>query len=188
MKNFLKLATALPVMPLLTAIHTQDLWDKNTLRTTHPDSPHKQASDIWLRFQKIEADVTKVIDAHESVCYPAWYLLPLAQVMIFDLMRAVNGTRLGRVMITRLAPGKKIEPHEDGGDHARYYKRFHIMLQNQPGSIFDCGDESVYMEPGSVWYFNNQITHAVVNNSSDDRITMIVDIQVPEALDANHAD
>lgn len=185
MKNFYRLAAGQPVVPLLTAIHTQDLWDKNTLRTTHPDSPHQQASDIWLRFQKLEEDVTKVIDAHESVCYPAWYSLPQAQSLIFDLMRVVNGIRLGRVLITRLAPGKEIAPHIDGGDHARYYKRFHIMLQNKPGSVFHCGDESVCMEAGEVWFFRNDITHSVVNNSDDDRITLIIDIQVPNAHDAD---
>lgn len=177
MQNFYRLAQGLPVVPLVAQLHLQDLWDKNTLRTTHPDSPHKQANDIWLRFNEVGEDVSKVIDEHESIPYPAWDKLPQAHTLIFDLMRVVGGTRLGRVMITKLKPGGKIEPHEDGGSSATYYKRFHIMLQNQPGSLFDCGDESVYMAPGEVWYFNNQVTHAVVNNSQDDRITMIIDIR-----------
>lgn len=180
MKNFYRLAQGLPVVPLVAAIKMKgELWDQNTLRTKHPQSPHQQANDIWLRFNKLEEDVTKVVDDHESICYPAWFELPQALPIIFDLMRTVNGLRLGRVMITRLAPGKKIDPHVDGGDHARYYKRFHIMLQNAPGSLFYCGDEAVCMMPGEVWWFNNQIEHAVSNNSDDDRITMIVDIQVP---------
>lgn len=180
MKYFYKMAQGLPVVPLVTAIKMQpELWDKNTLRTTHPQSPHQKANDIWLRFNEIGEDASKVIDEHESVCYPAWHALPQAQAMIFDLMRTVNGTRLGRVMITKLVPGAKIDPHIDGGDHARYYKRFHIMLQNQPGSTFYCGDEEVFMQAGECWWFQNQVEHAVSNNSNDDRITMIVDIQVP---------
>lgn len=177
MKNFLKIAEGLPTRPLLAAIYTQDLWDKNTLRTTHPGSPHTQVNDIWLKFQEVADDATKVVDEHETVFYDAWFKLPAAQTLALDLMRFVGGSRLGRVLITRLAPGKQIAPHEDGGSCASYYKRFHIMLQNQQGSLFDCGDESVYMAPGEAWWFDNKTVHAVVNNSADDRITMIVDIR-----------
>jgi len=176
LKNFLKLASGLPTTPLLTGIYTQDLWDKNTLRTTHTGTPHTQVNDIWLRFNDLK-DVSKVPDEHESINYPAWNKLPQAHGLIFDLMRVVSGTRLGRVIITRLEPGKKIDPHEDGGSHAAYYSRFHIMLKNQPGSMFYCEDEEVYMAPGDVWWFDNSKTHWVTNNSSDDRITMIVDIK-----------
>ena len=179
MKNFYRLAENVPVNALMTAIHTQpDLWNKNTLRTEHPDSPHTQADDIWLRFNKLEGDVTKVVDDQESICYPAWHMLPQAQPIIFDLMRLVNGVRLGRVLITRLRPGKGIDPHVDGGEHAKYYKRFHVMLQNQAGSLFYCEDEVVCMKPGEVWFFRNDLTHSVKNNSGDDRITMIIDIAV----------
>lgn len=177
MKNFYCLTKGLPVVPLVAQLHIQDLWDKNTLRTTHPDSPHTQASDIWLRFNEVQTDVTKVVDDKECIAYPAWDKLPDAQNLIFDLMRVVKGIRLGRCVITRLKPGAKIAPHKDEGAPAEYYQRFHIMLQNAPGSLFDCGDETVYMEPGSAWWFDNQETHAVVNNSDTDRITMIVDIQ-----------
>lgn len=180
MQNFYRLAQGLPIVPLMAAIHAQkELWDTNPLRTTHPASPHTQAHDILLRFNEItKGEEAKVIDEHESVNYPAWYKLPQAQAMVFDLMRTVNGLRLGRVMITKLVPGAVIAPHVDGGSHAAYYERFHITLQNNPGSVFKCGDETVHMAAGEVWWFDNQVEHSVVNNSGDDRLTMIVDIQV----------
>lgn len=178
MNNFYRLAQGIAVGPLNTALALNpQLWNQNKLRTTHPDSPHTEAEDIWLRFNEVKADPTSVIDDHESICYDAWYKLPQALPLIFDLMRAVNGIRLGRVMITKLKPGAKIAPHEDAGSSATYYKRFHIMLQNKPGSNFLCGEETVFMAPGETWYFDNQITHAVVNNSDDSRVTMIVDIR-----------
>ena len=80
------------------------------------------------------------------------------------------------VIITKIAPGDKIYPHADGGAPAEYYERYHVMLQNGPGSVFRAGDETVYMQPGDVWWFDNQQEHEVINNR-DDRITMIVDIR-----------
>jgi hypothetical protein len=33
------------------------------------------------------------------------------------------------------------------------------------------------MAPGEVWWFDNSKMHEVINNSADDRLTMIVDIR-----------
>jgi hypothetical protein len=183
MRNFLKIAEGVDVTPLLAELARQpELWDQNRLRTTHPMTPHKQVSDIWIRFNDLaeyekSSDPSKVIDEHESIWYPTAAKLPSVRPMVFALMARVQGERLGRVLITRLAPGCRIEPHEDGGSHAAYYERYHITLQSQPGCIFRAGDEAVCMRPGEVWWFDNSQTHEVINESSDDRLTLIVDIK-----------
>lgn len=183
MRHFLKIADGVDIMPLLLAVQRQpELWNTENLRTTHRMSPHTEVEDILLRFNDLKefretGSASSILDQHESVNYPAWSTLPEAQGMIFDLMRRVRGIRLGRVMITRLAPGKKIDPHVDSGDHAAYYDRFHIILQNHPGSIFRAGNESITARAGEVWWFNNAIEHEVKNNSAEDRLTMIVDIK-----------
>lgn len=116
MKNFLKVADGIDVLPLLMALKSHpELWDQNTLRTTHPGTPHTQVSDIWLRFNDLQAGVTAVADEHDSVNYPAFFALPQARPLIFGLMARVEGERLGRCLITKLPPGGRIEPHEDGG-------------------------------------------------------------------------
>lgn len=148
------------------------------------DSPHTQVDDIWLRFNdtslyegKELSEYAPLMDEHESICYPAWFKLSEVQPIIFDLMRLVNGTRLGRVLITRLAPGKSISAHVDGGSHAAYYERYHCILKNLPGSNFRAAEEVVCMAPGDLYWFDNSQEHEVVNHSSDDRITLIIDIR-----------
>lgn len=170
-------------MPLLHAVQRQpELWNENTLRTTHEGTPHTQVDDIWLRFNDLnpyleKKDPTKILDEHESIFYAAWFKLPQVHHIVFDLMRRVEGIRLGRVLITRLAPGKAITPHIDGGSHAAYFERYHIILQNYPGSIFRAGNETVCMKAGECWWFNNAEEHEVINNSIDDRLTLIIDIR-----------
>lgn len=183
MRNFLKIAEGVDVMPLLAALHRQpELWNQNLLRTSHPNTPHKQVEDIWLRFNDLKAyeqteDAAHVMDQHESINYPAFFALPQARSLIFALMARVEGERLGRCIITKLKPGCVIDPHVDSGDHAEYFERYHIVLQSLPGSVFNAGDESVQMRVGEVWWFNNQAEHSVINNSADDRLHLIIDIR-----------
>lgn len=189
MRNFHRVSQSIDVTPLLNAVVRKDLWNTETLRTTHPGTPHTQVDDILLRFNDLEPYRNAkaegktideyaglILDEHESICFPAWYDLPEAHNIIFDLMHYFKAVRLGRVLITRLPAGKIIDPHEDGGGHAAYYDRFHVILQNNPGSIFKCGEEQVQMKAGEVWWFNNSITHSVINNSNDDRLTIIIDL------------
>lgn len=183
MKNFLRIAANCDVMPIMLAVQRQhELFNQNTLRTTHPGTPHTQVSDIWLRFNEIpeKGNEVKILDEHESVWYPAIYALPQCRPMIYQLMARVDGERLGRCMITKLAPGKKIAPHVDGGSHAAYYERFHVVLQGYPGSQFRCGNEIVDMLTGEIWWFNNAIEHEVINNSADDRLHLIIDIRTAQ--------
>ena len=198
MRYFRKIANGVDVKSLLVALERQpELWNQYALRRVFPGSPQGQVDDIWLRFANIPIahalmsheqwlaanksmlmeTAAKVLGDYETVDYPALASLPQAKPLIFDLMRMVEGERLGRVLITRLAPGHHIERHFDGGFYARYYDRYHITLQNSLGSIFRVGDETVCMEPGEVWWFDTSVEHEIVNKSSQNRITMIVDIR-----------
>lgn len=179
MRNFQCLAANVDTIPLLNAImREQWMFNQNTLRTQHPGSAHEAVDDIWLRFNEVDPEnPVAVVDDKECVNYPAWWRLPQAHDLVFDLMRRVGGERLGRVLVTLLAPGCKIKPHVDGGAPAEYYDRFHIVLNSAPGCLFRAGDETVQMKAGQVWWFDNTQEHEVINNSVDDRIHLIVDIR-----------
>lgn len=177
MKNFLRIAEGVDVMPLLHAVHSKpDLWDENNLRTTHPLSPHKECHDIWVFFNRLEENVESVVDDTRVIPYRAWRELPQIRPIIFDLMRRVEGTELGRVLITKLEPGKSIPPHVDQGAPVEYYKRYQVILQSLPGCVFQIENERMNFRSGEVWMINNAASHSVVNHSADDRIVLIVDI------------
>lgn len=157
-----------------------NLWDKNKLRTTYPDSPHAQVSDIWVWFNSVAeiANTNTVINDIDCIPYPAWKELPALRPLIFGLMRNVEAVRLGRVIITKLAPGKEITPHADHGAPATYYSRYQIALQCLPGNIFNIDGEEISFKTGDIWWIDNKKTHSVRNNSADDRIVCIVDLRV----------
>lgn len=186
MNNFLKIATGINAMPLLLAIRRRpELWHEDTYLRSFPQGPFEDMESIMLRFPEraVIADdaereeYIRTHDQHENIDQPAYKLLTEAKPLIMNLMTFVGGERLGRVMINKIRPGGRIFPHADTPSHADYYTRFHIVLESSPGVEFRCGEEKVYMETGSAWYFNNKLEHEVRNNSADDRIHMIVDIR-----------
>jgi len=134
LKNFHLLGQGVDVAPLLNAVLRQpDLWNQNTLRTTHPQTPHKQVDDIWLRFNRLPeaGQEHQVIDDHESINYPAFARLPQARPLVFGLMARVDGERLGRVLITRMTPGgvlRQIPPR------ARQFAWVPVSLRGRGGS------------------------------------------------------
>lgn len=181
MRNFQLIAREVNVVPLIQELQRNaELWDENTLRTKHANTAHSEVSDIWLWFNQIpksESEIFKVRDDKDVIPYKAWKDLPSARALIFALMNQVQAVRLGRVIITRLASGKQITPHRDGGAPATYYQRYQFALQCLPGNVFNIGEESVSFTTGEVWHINNREIHSVINNSKDDRIVMIVDLR-----------
>lgn len=178
MKHFQPVAANIDVIPVMNALAGKlHLWNQNTLRTGHPGTAHSDVSDIWVWFNDPN-DPDAVVNDREVVEFPAWHELPQIRPLIFDLMRRVDAVRLGRVIITKLPPGKRITPHMDGGAPAEYFTRYQIALQSLPGSLFHIGDETVNFRSGECWRINNRETHSVENNSADDRIVMIVDLRL----------
>ncbi len=162
------------MLPLMTAIARQpSLWNADNCRREFEHTPHLATDDILLRFGSKDGNALEAVDA------PVMQKLPDVKSEVLNVMRLVNGSRLGRVIITRLEPGKKILPHSDVlGDYASYYTRFHLVLQGLPGSLFSCGDETVNMLTGELWWFDAKAEHSVANNSKDDRVHMLIDVRI----------
>jgi hypothetical protein len=180
MKNFYKLAAGVNVVPLALAIHRQpQLWREDTYLRDYPQGPFAAVETIFLRFPP--ASVSELErgqkDPHECIWMDGLLHLPEARTLIFSLMSTVQGERLGRVMINKIAPGGRIFPHADTPEHASYWDRFHYVLASAPGVVFRCGEERVYMAPGDCWWFQNAIEHEVINNSAQDRIHLILDVR-----------
>lgn len=186
MNHFQIIAQGVDVMPLLMAIKRRpEMWKEDTYLRDYPQGPFGEIESIMLRFPprsvvETEEELAKAIvaiDQHENVDQPAYKLLHEARALVMDLMHRVGGERLGRVMINKIAPGGQIFPHADTPAHCEYYTRFHIVLWGKPGCVLTCDNEQIEMRTGDCFWFNNALMHAVVNNSSEERISMVIDIR-----------
>ena len=190
MRNFLKVAEGVQTRALLNAIYRQsDLWKADDFLRRFPQGPFGETDTIYLRFQEhvqVENDEELRLytenrlaghDLHECPWRDEINALPEARAHIMALMAATGATRLGRCMINRIVPGGRIFPHADTKWHAGYWDRYHLVLQSAPGNTFRCGDETVWMREGEIWWFQNAFEHEVINNSADDRIHLVMDLR-----------
>jgi hypothetical protein len=184
MRYFHRVASGVNVASLAHAVARQPwLWNQHRFRTTFPNTPHVDVDDIWLRFSDPEkCDTTSnVIGDDNPIWHDAARSLPQAKPLILDLMRAVDAYALDRVLITRLAPGGRILPHADkDGSYVNTQdrSRYHVVLQGLPGSLYKCGDETVEMLTGDIYWFDAHSVHEVLNNSVGDRVHLLVDVRI----------
>jgi aspartyl/asparaginyl beta-hydroxylase (cupin superfamily) len=107
------------------------------------------------------------------VWYPCAEHLPSIKHLVADVMEAVEGAQLGGVLITRIPAGKQVYPHVDQGWHATHYEKFAVQIKGNLGQMFCFKDSQLSPLEGELYWFNNQQPHWVVNNSCEDRITLI---------------
>ena len=165
-----------------------ELWDAHTVRKTAPNTPHSRMSDIWVRYNDVDpfeksGDYRTFNDRHVPIWYPAWTELPALRPILFDLLAQVEGEMIGGVLITRIPPGGRIDPHSDKGWHVDYYDKFYVAIHSPKGARFH--DESgEFLEPsvGSVYRYDNRREHSVTNSGTTDRVTLIVCIRTDKYL------
>jgi len=169
------LANGLDVAPLKAALAAHpELWNQRNERTAPEGSPHHGLDDIWARFA--DPATMREDGSHDSVWYPPADVLPVRE-LVFPLMAAVRGERLGGVLITRIKPGQICKPHTDPGWHARYYEKFAVQIEAAPEQAFHFDDGALVTAPGDLYWFDNSHTHWVTNDSDRDRVTLIVCIR-----------
>lgn len=190
MRSFQFIASGIDVLPVMHAIERKaHLWNDNQVRQRFDGSPHAAVDDILLRFEDISPDVAalppaeieRALSRAPRIFQPAWAELPEVRPMLSALLARVGAYELARVLITRLRPGEQILAHADTqGEYANLpdIARYHVVLQGRPGSVFNCGNESVCMETGTAWWFDAHQVHSVVNASDDDRIHLLIDARV----------
>lgn len=178
MRNISFLDATFDVDPLRTQLEANPhLWDKYRWRTEHARSPHREVSDIWVRYNAIENIGPHFNDPHESVWYPVAENLPAVISLVDQLICVVQGQQLGGVLITRIPSGKQVYPHIDGGWHALHYEKFAIQVAGTEEQAFCFEREELRALSGQSYWFNNQSSHWVRNDSDEDRITLIICIR-----------
>ena len=88
-------------------------------------------------------------------------------------------TTVTLVRILRLAAGNVVKEHCDptlGVEIPKSVIRLTVPILNESGVEFYLNGEPVSMKPGECWYMRLTDPHSVVNNSSEDRINLTIDM------------
>ena len=179
MKPINKLNISFDVSTLKKFLVNCDLWDKYPQRRTAEASPHSEMTDIWVRYKNPDeciktGDWSAFTKEHKS----DWLEdIPNVKTIASRMMEFVGGDKLGGILITKLPAGGKIQPHTDAGWHAEYYDKYYIPIKNCKGAKFCFDNCEIDPDEGDVYAFRNDNNHWVKNDSSEDRIAMIVCIK-----------
>jgi hypothetical protein len=168
----------LDVAPLVEQIEQHpEVWNTHRMRTEHYGTPHNGVSDIWVRYNdwaNFDGDVAAFNGPHESVWYPVIAKIPGAWSLARKVRRLSGAAELGGVLITKIPPGGRVEPHIDRGWHAGHYRKFAVQLKGNAQQAFHFEGASLSAEPGETYTFDNSQLHWVTNDSDEDRMTLIV--------------
>lgn len=185
LQAFQKIKIGMNTKELLGQLEAQpDLWGKCNLRQEHEGLSHKHTKTIYLRWAK-QMDIKSVFSDLKAIPKEDYSKLPGIDGILASFMEAVRPTKLGRVIVVKLAAGESIAAHADEGPYADHYERFHLCLTANPETTFhvktgsDEG-ETCQMRPGELYWFNHKLEHKVVNEGDQDRIHVIIDACVPE--------
>lgn len=80
-----------------------------------------------------------------------------------------------KMILTKLKSKSEIYSHVDEGPQFELSHRIHIPIITNQDVIFTVNDEKKVMNENEMWEINNLKVHSVINNSSIDRIHLIVD-------------
>jgi hypothetical protein len=166
---------AYDVSRLQAELAATDAWDAIRLRTEPPGSPHREVSDIWVRYNPIEnydGDMRTFNNEHTSEWYPVD--LPETRALALRIGKDLKALSIGAVLVTKIPPGKQVYPHVDQGWHARHYEKFALQVKGNDKQAFHFQDEDLVTHDGDLFWFDNAYPHWVTNDSDQERITLIV--------------
>jgi hypothetical protein len=171
-------ASGLDVKPLQDQLQAHpELWNQHRERTEFYGTPHGDVSDIWVRYNawaNYTGDWPAFHNEHASVWYPCITDIPAAWSLARKVQRMAGAATLGGVLITKVRPGGRVEPHIDGGWHAAHYRKFGLQVMGDQQQAFCFDGCELRADDGDLYEFRNDVTHWVINDSGRERITMIV--------------
>jgi len=80
-----------------------------------------------------------------------------------------------RIVLAMLKGNSNIASHWDGGDSLLNNQRIHIPIITNEHVLFTVSKTTRNLEVGSITEINNEKSHSVENNSSEDRVHLIID-------------
>jgi Aspartyl/Asparaginyl beta-hydroxylase len=176
MKYFRRLKAQIDTRPFLDELSADsDAWMAATGRQ-EKIAVQREALSVPLRgLRKSAIGDRKRRDVHESRWTNTSRQFRVARRFLRSF-EAECGGELGRAKLVLLPAGKRVFPHIDRGEYYRVRDRYHLVIKSTAGSWLKAGDESVTMQEGELWWFDNKAMHEAWNHGDAGRIHLIFDM------------
>lgn len=171
MKNIVIIKTGIDPKPILDQVYDNyDDWDwvssLNPNRIGGDKDPYGFLPLVWAKVGR--GDNPKNVDKQQETPLYSHY----SEVRKFLVENNIHAT--GRAAFFRLKPGDSVGMHIDEGTYYLQKDRYHLSLQSR--YQYYVGDETMVVEPGTFFWFNNKIKHGAINIGDVDRISLVFDV------------
>ena len=180
MPHFIRISEDEDIPPILAELDASpEIWFADTSRQRNVRC-QRNTRNIFLRSARkpLPHGANNANDVHESRVAPAARRFPQTLAHCQRVADAMEG-QLGRATLVALQPGCKVFPHIDIGEYYRIRDRFHLVLISPEGSPLSTDVETVVMQEGELWVFNNKARHWAENRSGGQRVHLIFDVLPP---------
>lgn len=92
-----------------------------------------------------------------------------------DTMTMLGCSQLGGLVVQKIAPTGKVVFRASGKDDP--FSHYRMVLHAHPGVLSLCGEETVNMEPGELWWVDTKTTNAINNQTPDDVVHVLVHLR-----------
>ena len=178
--RFTRIAMGIDVGPFLSELDAApEMWLADTSRQRKVRC-QRDTQNIFLRVARkpLPPGAHNANDVHESRVARSAGRFPQALAFCQRIADQQSG-ELGRATLVALQPGGWVRPHVDAGAYYRVRDRFHLVLKSRGGSPLTAADETVVMQEGELWAFDNKVEHDARNPSDEPRLHLIFDVLPP---------
>jgi hypothetical protein len=151
---------------------TDEDWDawKHRQNSYNPHSKTKTYPLSWVEVEHLNGNNSLNITIKNTFS-KIWDILSPELTKLEKYYRG----RCTNVMFVKLLPGEKINPHVDVR-HLLHFYRCHLPIVTNDDIFFYIDYRKYKLREGIFYKINNFRVHSVENNSTEDRIHLIVDI------------
>lgn len=183
LQHFVLMQSRVDPAPFLQEIERQDgAWDAHTGRQDKIPV-QGEARAIPLRgMRRSQAYGRKNCNVHEARWTGGSEPYPYARAFLEGLAASLDA-RMGRAKLVMLPAGRRVYPHIDRGRYYKLHDRYHLVLHSPDGSYLKAAEESIRMQAGELWWFDNRQMHEAINDGEHPRIHMIFDMLPRKAWD-----
>ena len=87
------------------------------------------------------------------------------------------------IRLLNLKAGARIKEHKDGELGFEFGEaRIHVPITTNPDVAFYLDNERLYLNEGECWYMNFDLPHRIENNGTTDRVHLVIDLVVNDAI------
>lgn len=172
----------MPAIDEMNKINWQLINDERSNRTTAFSSSTSVQIRIHKQPKVMYKDVHEWGKIVETVDHPINVRrFPNTLLLAEWIKNRVGGVNLGRVMVVNLASGGSVVPHIDKGEYFDIHSRFHIPITTNDKVLFGSvlNTDLGHMKEHCLYQLKNTDMHYVENLGSEDRIHLIVDVELP---------